>query len=72
MASWRENTDLRVWPSLLLPPTWKTIKIIMVMVIMMVMVMVMVMRLLTKKSEVGEAARAAYSKPLPAGISDIA
>ena len=28
--------------------------------------------LLTRKIEVAEAARAAYSKPLPAGISDIA
>ena len=43
MASWRENTDLRVWPSLLLPPTWKTIKIMMVMTMVMMMVMMMVM-----------------------------
>ena len=34
--------------------------------------MVVTMMLLTKKREVGEAARAAYSKPLPTGISDIA
>ena len=44
----------------------------MMMIMVMMRTMMMIMVMVTKKREEGEAARAAYSKPLPAGISDIA